>query len=336
MIFIDLEVYSDVSITEVPLDVYANHKSTKIILACLSEDESPIEVYEADNLSRLVPRLGSSLLCAWNVGFERTLLRAAGFPTKLTRWTDTMVLARRLGLPGSLKMCCKVPQVGMPPSEAAKSETRLIKTFCMPTKKAGTSEEWEAFVEYCRRDVLALRHIHRYITSTFGEEEAKERAVWMLDQTINERGIPLDVPTVSFAVQEVNRLQDEARRKMVSLTGLENPGSVQQLHPWLKERCYPHESLGREFIQQALDRDRGLMTDEAIEVLGLRLSAAKSSVKKFAAMEAEVSPDGRARGRFVYYGGHTGRWSGRGFQPQNLNRTPHSQAVLNELIEGAL
>lgn len=75
-----------------------------------------------------------------------------------------------------------------------------------------------------------------------------------------------------------------------------------------------------------------MLTNEAREVLGLRLDAAKSSVKKFAAILEGVSPDGRLRNQFKYYGAHTGRWSGRGAQPQNLPRAETNEKDLESLI----
>lgn len=338
MLFLDLEVYSDVSIKDVPIEVYATHPSTKIILACAGLDDGEIGVYEdPESLRQLLRACKDGPLNAWNVGFERTVLAAQGFPTPLSRWTDTMVLARQLGLPGSLKQCVKVPQLEMPEEAATKSETLLIKKFCMPLTgkmKPGTPEEWAAFVEYCRRDVLSTRHIYNYILSNYGGDLANERRVWELDQIINERGLPIDIVTARHAAEEVERLTGEARQKLVALTGLANPNSVRQLLPWLQERGYVHDSLGKDYVQQALDRETDRLSNECREVLAIRLSAAKSSVKKFAAIVEGTSPDNRLRHQFKYYGAHTGRWSGRGVQPQNLTRTPGSQEDLQKLVGG--
>lgn len=336
MLFLDLEVYSDVSITDVPIDVYAYHPSTKIILGCVAIDDGDVLVFE-DQMKLLVflTKYDDRPLNAWNVGFERTVLKAKGLNTSLSRWTDTMVLARQLGLPGSLKQCSQVEQLRMPEYAKTKSEKLLINKFCMPlrpTMKPGTPEEWAVFVDYCRRDVESTRHIYKYVTANFPGDLANERRVWELDQIINERGLPIDMVTARHAAEEVERLTGEARQKLVSLTGLANPNSVQQLLPWVRERGYIHDSLGKDFVQQALDRESDHLTDACREVLSVRLSAAKSSVKKFGAIVEGTSPDNRLRHQFKYYGAHTGRWSGRGVQPQNLTRTPSDTAALERLV----
>lgn len=257
MLTIDLEVFSDVDITSNPIDVYANSPSTRIILACIAIDDQPVEVIEEADIPVLGDILRSApageMFLAWNVGFERTVLAAKGFPTPLSRWHDVMVHARYVGLPGSLKACAKVDLMGVPADKATKSETLLIKKFCTPYGKdhPGTPEEWKMFVDYCRRDVETTRHIHNQLQAyPFPDSE---RRVWEMDQVINERGLPIDVETCKYAAAEVVRLTHSAQMKMRALTGLDNPNSVQQLGSWLKERGYNYDSLGKEFVQAALN-----------------------------------------------------------------------------------
>lgn len=337
MLFLDLEVYSEVDLSSNPIEVYASHPSTKIILACTAVDDRPVKVWKGKDIPEFLSRLRRTkeTLNAWNVGFERTVLKYQGVGTGLDRWVDTMVLARQLGLPGGLKQCCKVPQIRMPEHAATKSETLLIKKFCTPRKPVAKhnpqrdADDWQLFIDYCRRDVESQRHIYKYVVANF-PPEAAERRVWELDQVINERGVPIDIVTARFAENEVARLTGEVRQKLSSLTGLPNPNSTQQLLPWLKERGYPYDSLGKEFVQQAIDREEARLAPEAYECLSLRLSAAKASVKKFSALVQGTSPDRRLRHQFKYYGAHTGRWSGRGFQPQNLTRTSVPAPVLEK------
>jgi DNA polymerase len=258
VLYLDLEVYSDVSITDVPLDVYASHPSTRIILACSALEDGEIRTYDTpQKVAQFIWTLREMkgwAFSAWNVGFERTVLAAQGFPTPITRWTDAMVHARYVGLPGGLKAACKVDLLGVPPEAATKSESLLIKKFCMPltgNMKPGTPEEWALFVDYCKRDVASLRHIHQKLqTYPF---PASERKVWELDQTINERGLPIDIATATHAAGEVVRLTGEAYVKMKALTGLDNPNSVQQLLPWLQARGYKYDSLRKDFVQAALN-----------------------------------------------------------------------------------
>lgn len=254
MITIDLEVFSEVDITCNPIDVYATHPSTKIILACMAVDDGPVfDLENAEQTIQVLKAYRNHQLFAWNVGFERTVLAAQGFPTPISRWHDVMVHARYCGLPGSLKACAKVELMGVPAEKATKSETLLIKKFCTPYGKdhPGTPEEWKLFVDYCRRDVETTRHIHQQLQAyPFPDSE---RRVWEMDQVINERGLPIDVETCRHAASEVVRLTTEAGVKMRRLTGLDNPNSVQQLSGWLKDRGYAYNSLGKDFVEASLN-----------------------------------------------------------------------------------
>lgn len=286
---LDLEVYSEVSIKDAPLDVYASHPSTKVILCAFAFDEGPVSVYEPD--SQPMPkelltalRDTSVTFVAWNTGYERTVLRYKGLDIPTSRCLDPMVYARYAGLPGKLKDCAKIPMIGVPPEAATKSETHLIKRFCMPDKNGRRimphefPEDWALFVDYCRKDVLTMRAVLNWIEPRFPFPE-RERRLWELDQKINQRGIPVDVGFARHGVSEAARIIATAFNRLKVVTGLENPNSVQQLHPFLKERGYQYDSLGREFLEQALESDR--LTPEAREVIEVRLSAAKASVKKF-------------------------------------------------------
>lgn len=338
MLYIDLEVFSEVDLTAAPLDVYANHPSTKIIVACAAFDSGDVLAYadrgDYERIESFLALLGGApsraTLNAWNVGYERTVLTGQGFPTGIERWHDTMVNARYVGLPGGLKQCCNVDLLGVPEELKTKSEASLITKFCKPSPKTtGTAAEFDAFVEYCKKDVLSTRFIHQKLSKEFPIPE-RERQIWILDQTINERGLPIDIRTATHAAAETLRLGQENQEELRRLTGLDNPNSVQQLHGWLKERNYPHDSLGKDFVASALEDER--IVGDVRQVLEIRLESAKSSVKKFAAIVEGTSPDGRLRNQFRYYGAHTGRWSGRGVQPQNLTRAPHDPAELENLI----
>lgn len=295
---IDFEVYSEVDIKSAPLDVYAAHPSTKIILCAWALDEGPVAVWEADK-GRAPAELSAALrdesveIVAWNTTYERTVLTAKGLPIRLGRWLDPMVLARYVGLPGSLKACAKVPMLGIPAEEATRSETLLIKKFCAPNKKGerskreGFEQDWDRFVDYCRKDVETMRRVLNWIEPRF-PFPARERRLWELDQLINERGLPVDIGMAAHGAAETTRLIGESLSRLGALTGLENPNSVQQLLPWLQERGYKYDSLGKEFLAQS---ETDELTDEACAVVLLRSGAAKSSVKKFAALVASVSPE---------------------------------------------
>lgn len=297
LVHLDWEYYSPVDIKSAPLDVYAFHPEARIILGAYAFDEGPVTVWEPHKGPcpelREALRDDGNFIVNWNCSFERTVLAAKGLPLPIRRFIDVMVHARYVGLPGRLKDCAKVPMIGVPAEEATKSETLLIKKFCVPNKDGERTKpdeaeyDWQLFVEYCRKDVLTMRHIKNWLEPRFPFPKS-ERRLWMLDQVINERGIPVDVSMAQWGEKETARIVGESFRRMQEVTQLENANSVQQLHPWLTERGYKYNSLGKEFVKQALEDD---ITAEAREILTLRLGAAKSSVKKFSVISQMASPE---------------------------------------------
>jgi DNA polymerase len=259
---LDLEYYSPLSIKDYPLDVYASAPGSKILLAAYGFDNGPVKVWEEDQgpCKELREALTDpNVMCtAWNVNYERTVLRSKGLDIPIERWIDVMVLARYAGLPGRLKDCAKVPMIGVPAEEKTKSETLLINKFCMPQKdgtvksKKDYPEDWKLFVEYCRKDVQTMRHIFNWVQPRFPFPE-RERQIWILDQKINGRGLPVDVELATAGERETRRLINEAYEELKSLTGLDNPNSVQQILPWAQSRGYEHDSLGKDFLKQSLE-----------------------------------------------------------------------------------
>lgn len=264
----DYEVFSEIDIREAPFDVYCNHPSTRIILAAYAFDEGPVNVWEPDQGPR--PELRRALLdpavtiVSWNTNYERNILAGRGMNIPLERWLDPMVLARYAGLPGKLKDCAKIPMIGVPPEEKTKNETLLINKFCKPQKDGTVKtakdapEDWKLFVEYCRKDVLTMRHVLGWIEPRFPFLD-RERRLWLLDQRINARGFPVDVQLAAAGTRETIRLVSEAQAELKQLTELENPNSLKQLKPWLQERGYQYESLDKEHLARAIsaegDRD---------------------------------------------------------------------------------
>lgn len=262
LLHLDFEFYSPIDIKAAPLDTYASHPEARILLAAYAFDDGPVKVWETD--SGPCPELREGLtdpnntIVAWNIGYERQVLKSKGLTIPFERWLDVMVLARYAGLPGRLKDCAKVPMIGVPAEEKTKSETLLINKFCKAQKdgtvktKKDFPEDWALFVDYCRKDVLTMRHIFRWILPRFPFPE-RERSIWLLDQKINGRGLPVDVGLAAAGQRETLRLISEAQQKLKEITALDNPNSVAQLLPWMQERGYRYESLGKDFLRQALN-----------------------------------------------------------------------------------
>ena len=140
-----------------------------------------------------------------------------------------------------------------------------------------------------------------------------------LDQEINDRGIMLDMQVVENAIAFDEKSKSSLMLSMQNITNLDNPNSVAQMKQWLSDQGVEMESLGKKEVAQFVKDSGGNANSNIMEALKLRLQLAKSSVKKYQAMQNAVCNDGRAHGMFQFYGANrSGRWAGRLIQLQNL------------------
>jgi DNA polymerase bacteriophage-type len=269
VLFLDLETYSDLDLKKVSLDRYAAHPSTRILMCAYALNDGPVELWqEGDDPTELFALLRSEVCVAWNVGFERTLISHVWKTLvrfKIT-WRDAMVDSLYAGLPAGLKDCNRVPFFAGE-SQTSK-ETGLINKFCKPAKDLSVvhnrdtdPEDWKAFCDYCKDDVFDTRLILQWIMARFDLPDRVMRA-WHIDQTINQRGTPVDRLMTFRAWEEAQRLQAEGAEELRALTGLENPNSPIQLLGWLKERGYPYGGLAKELVLKALKEDGENIADD--------------------------------------------------------------------------
>ena len=227
-----------------------------------------------------------------------------------------------MGLPLSLEEIGKVLKLENQKMAEGKALIRYFCVPCKPTKANGgrtrnipehDQVKWSTFIAYNKRDVeteMAIQQkLSKFPVPDFLWEE------YHLDQEINDRGIQLDMVLVEQAIAIDERSREELSAKMRQLTALENPNSVQQMKEWLTKHGLEVDSLDKKAVKELLKT----APPELAEVLELRRQLAKSSVKKYRAMQNAVCADGRARGMFQFYGANrSGRWAGRLIQLQNL------------------
>ena len=233
-----------------------------------------------------------------------------------------MIWAAYLGLPLSLAGAGAV--LGLKEQKLAEGNN-LLKYFCVPCKptKANSgrtrnlpqhdTENWNLFKNYNKRDVEVEMSIQKRLAKYPVPESIWEE--YRLDQEINDRGIALDMDVVENAIRFDERSKSELMETMKSITNLENPNSVVQMKQWLADNGMETESLGKKDVARLIPD----APDKLKKALQLRLQLAKSSVKKYQAMQNAVCKDGRAHGMFQFYGAsRSGRWAGRLIQLQNL------------------
>ena len=334
---IDLETRSSVDIGKSGVYRYAEAEDFAILLFGYAVDGGTVQVVDLVNGERIPKEILDALTdesvikWAFNANFERVCLSRylsdLGIDLDPFRdnhplskecsrflspqsWRCTMVWSAYMGLPLSLAAVGRV--LGLEEQKMTEGKA-LIRYFSTSPFHKPTGERWELFKDYNRRDVEVEMAIQKRLSKYPVPQSVWEE--YVLDQEINDRGIRLDMPLVENAVQIDARTKERLSDRLKALTGLENPNSVAQMKAWLKERGVETESLDKKSVTALLKTAQSPVSD----VLALRQQLAKSSVKKYQAMQNTVCADGRARGMFQFYGANrTGRFSGRHIQLQNL------------------
>lgn len=268
---------------------------------------------------------------AHNAAFERTCFeKYLGRRCDPAEWIDTMVLAAYCGLPLSLDGCTKALGFGESTAKDARGKA-LIRLFSCPRKPTKDNpaiwvnpedepEKWQTYVDYNRQDVVAERALLNALYPHRPDET--ERRFWCLDQQINDRGIRIDRTFAANAQAVGQAYKAELFDKAVEITGLENPKSVAQVKDWLnRQEGISVASLNKKVVADVVAQ---LTTDKAREFMAIRSELSKSADAKYDAMLRAVCHDDHVRGCFQFYGSHTGRFSGRLVQLQNLKKNEMS------------
>lgn len=330
---VDIETFSSVDLGKSGVYRYAESEDFEILLFGYSVNGSPVRVVDlacGENLPEEIRKAISDptvMKWAFNAQFERICLsRFLGMPTgeylDPVSWHCTMIWSATLGLPMSLAGVGTV--LGLEKQKLTEGKD-LIRYFCVPCKATKVNggrtrnlpehdwTKWERFKSYNLRDVETEMEIQKKL-SRFPVPENEWRN-YCLDQKINDRGVALDMELAHRAVQCDNQYREFYLRQAREITGLENPNSVLQLRDWLWERGVELDSLSKNAVQDLLPDTDG----DVRKVLSLRQELAKSSVKKYTAMENLVCRDSRGRGLIQFYGAsRTGRYAGKLLQVQNL------------------
>jgi len=332
---IDIETFSDIDLRKCGVYRYTDSPNFDILLFAYSVDEGPVELIDLASGEELSKEIIDAILSediiktAFNANFERVALMR--YISRIleediyldpSSWRCSEVQAALLGLPLHLEGVGKVLRLDSQKMSEGKS---LIRYFCLPCKATAANggrtrnlpehalDKWKFFKEYNIRDVEVELGIRKKIKDYQVPES--EQLLYELDQRINDLGIKADMALVDEAISCDRQFTVAATEKAYELTGLENPNSVSQLKDWLSQRGVEVESLSKKNVKELVDETDG----EVKEALKLRLLMAKTSVRKYEAIERAVCSDGRVHGLFQFYGANrSGRWAGRLVQFQNL------------------
>ena len=343
---IDIETYSDVDLSKCGVYAYSDSPNFEILLFAYAFDEEPTQIVDLACGERLPERVLAALedpaitKAAFNAQFERTCIsRYLGRKLSPEGWQCTAVQSAMLALPLSLDSVGEVLNIQRKKLKEGADLVRFFSMPCKPTKANGgrtrnrpedAPEKWERFKTYCIRDVDAEREIRQKLWK-FPIPES-EMELYRMDQEINDRGILVDRQLVENAVLCDNQYRQMVTARAYELTGLSNPNSPVQIKGWLAEHGVEAEKLDKKTVKGLISETDG----EVLEVLKLRLLMAKTSVKKYEAIERSVCSDGRVHGLLQFYGANrTGRWAGRLVQVQNLpqNHIPDLE-LARSLVKG--
>lgn len=346
---IDIETYSSAPLPRCGVYRYCDAPDFEILLFSYAFDDAPVETVDlacGETLPKevlLALEDPNVLKVAYNAQFERVCLsKYLGHWLDPHQWRCTMVMAASLTLPGRLADVAVALGTTEKKMEEGKDLIRYFSVPCKPTKANGgrtrnrpsdAPEKWAVYKQYNAQDVETERAIRKALEKYPLPEQ--EWAYYALDQQINDRGVRVDKQLVKNAIAADAVFAQAAYQRAKELTGLENPGSVMQLHGWLRERGVQLSTLLKKEVQRKLaemdeDAQPDAQADEAArEMLRLRLEMSRSSIKKYEAMARCVCKDGRIHGMFRFYGAsRTGRFASQIVNLQNLRRNDMEDLAL--------
>jgi DNA polymerase len=330
---IDIETYSSVDLKSSGAYKYVESIDFEILMVAYAFDDEPVQILDIAGgdlyPDRFLEALEDPTIKKWahNAAFEKQGFRAAGLPVIEDQWFCTAIKSTYCGLPSSLEQVSKVLRFSEIGKEKMAEGKALIRYFCIPCKPSKKNDfrhrnlpeheplKWDEFKLYCIGDVEAEREIEKRLAGYTIPDS--ERALYLLDQKINNRGIRIDHNLARKALQLNDGNSAEILAEIQKLTGLDKPNSAAQVKQWLSRAMQKEiKSLAKDVMPDLIEEaGEGIVGD----VLKLRQKASKTSIKKYAAMLNCQCDNERAHGLFQFYGAsRTGRWAGRLIQLQNL------------------
>jgi len=363
-LWLDFETRSFLNLKDTGLDRYAKDETTEVLMLAWAFDDEKVRLWVPILGQTMPPELHAGLVdatvtkMAWNYNFEKDIFQyRMGYVIPQQEWFDPSILCANMSLPVGLDRAASALNIDIElkktvitgkgkPTKLFSEPSKYTKTFLKknPTitspfyYKDWTShpDKWQEFCDYCCQDVVAERAVWYAAVAMQCEMTDGEVLAWLLDQRMNETGVWIDRQFVENAKALAEAEVGSIMTALKNITGCENPNSGKQLGEWLRERGYKFDSLDKEHIAEAITNGHHWgMTDEAMHVLDLKKKLGGSAYTKLETILERVGPDGRLRDQFVYHGAHTGRWSGRGVQLQNLFKPTKEVSTLRaEIVSG--
>lgn len=339
-VFLDFETRSHIDLVKVGAFRYAEHLSTEIMCLAYALDDGPVQLWRpGDGSACLEPLyravLDGAYLLAWNAQFESVIwsLLPAPPPVDEQRWVCVAALAARANLPRNLGTAAEVLRVSHQKNPEGR---RLMLRLCKPSSQGRfpepTTAERAKLEDYCMRDVETERATFRALPRV---GHPLERALYLLDRKINARGIGVDLPLTRGALHITEAATENINARVQTVTdgAIQTVNQVAAITQWAQDRGAPVLVLDKATVRDALP---DMPPGPARDLLLLRQEGGRSSTAKLRTILRTVGRDGRVRGSLLYYGAGTGRWAGRGIQPQNFYRPsfPVSEDLVGVVTKG--
>jgi DNA polymerase len=348
-VVIDLETCSLADLRRTGAQVYAEHPSTQVTVACYAVGDGQVKTWvpgmppPADFAQAVA---AGAVVVAQNYLFEFNVyhrkLVPLGWPAiPQSQWSCTMARAYVAGFPGGLEAASRAMRLAIP--KDAKARDLMLRMARPRVVDPVTGIEWWhetspdhylRLQDYCRVDVQA----ERLMDKALPELSPREREIFNADCSINQRGLLIDQPLVVALRSVAATAKDRLTKELETITGgaVTSVNQVAKMKDWLRQRGFALIDLRKDTIAKWLRYH--MLTADVRRVLEIRRDISRSSVAKLDAILAARSPrDMRVRGCFQYYGAsRTGRWAGRRLQPQNLFRGTVAAELVPDVIRAVL
>lgn len=367
-LWLDFETRSFVDLPDYGLDRYSKDETTEVLMLAWAFDDDEPKLWLPILGEPMPAELHAGLVdptvmkMAWNYNFEKDIFHyRLGYVIPQQEWFDPSVLCAYMSLPIGLDRAANALDIDIELKKTViLGKKKPTKIFSEPSKRNKTflkknpgakefyyrdwnsdPEQWEIFKEYCLQDVRAERAVWYAAVAMNCPITEGETQAWLLDQRMNEQGVWIDRVFVqnskAYALGEIKEINET----MQTLTGLaytKSGKSLSKLDEWLQSKGYKFDSLDKAHIAEALKVGivHWKMDPVAYQVLQLKEKLGGSAYTKLQTIEDRIGADGRLRDQFVYHGAHTGRWSGRGVQLQNLFKPSKDVGTLRERIVNAI
>lgn len=339
----DFETRSACDLKTAGADVYARHPSTEILCFGFKFDDEPTELIKKGEPlpQRVTTHIQSGgTFIAHNAPFElaiwnHTCVPKYGWPSLSVEQTFcTMAMAYSMALPGSLEKAAAATGIDQQKDMAG---SRIMLQLAQPREILPWGEivwwedpvKFERLYEYCKQDILVEAELYKRLLKL----SDSERKIWLLDQKINQRGIQIDIKAANAAIEmvELEKKRFDMEIQKVTDNYVPTCNATKCLTDWIRFQGVSVDGVAKSDVIDLLANEN--LPEKVRKALLLRQEAAKSSTAKLKSMLSRADETGRVRGIFQYHGAGTGRWAGRGIQPQNFPRNVISQKEIEDVFE---